>query len=111
MGNVGRRFLVVLLALAMVLTLAPALSLGAPATDTEGHWAEDVIGKWTDSKIVEGYPDGQFKPDNAITRAEFAALVNRTYGFVDEAQTEFSDVASTDWYAVHVSKAAAAGYM
>jgi hypothetical protein len=46
-------------------------------SDVSGHWAEaDVYGA---AKIgwIEGYPDGSFKPDGFITRAEFVTLVNR----------------------------------
>jgi lysozyme len=42
-----------------------------PAT----HWAADEIAAAVDDGIMEGYPDGTFKPDQAITRAEFAAAI------------------------------------
>ncbi len=45
--------------------------------DTNGHWAEKEIDKAVNSGILNGYPDGTFKPDNTITRAEMAVIINR----------------------------------
>lgn len=43
--------------------------------DIKGHWAEKHIQKLVDYGVVNGYPDGTFKPDNTITRAEAAAMI------------------------------------
>lgn len=45
-------------------------------TDIKGHWAEKHIQKLVDYGVVNGYPDGTFKPDNTITRAEAAAMIS-----------------------------------
>lgn len=45
-------------------------------TDIKGHWAEKHINKLVDYGVVNGYPDGTFKPDNTITRAEAAAMIS-----------------------------------
>ncbi len=42
--------------------------------DVEGHWAEKYINSAAAKGWVEGYPDGTFKPDAYITRAEFVTL-------------------------------------
>lgn len=41
------------------------------------HWAYSVIGEMKELKYINGYPDGSFKPDNNITRAEFGAIINK----------------------------------
>ncbi|RDV80902.1 S-layer homology domain-containing protein [Ammonifex thiophilus] len=46
--------------------------------DMAGHWAEKVVLELAAKGLVAGYPDGTFKPDNPITRAEAAALLVRT---------------------------------
>ncbi|MDR1589678.1 MAG: InlB B-repeat-containing protein [Oscillospiraceae bacterium] len=46
-------------------------------TDTDGHWAQGDIYRASEIGWFNGYPDGSFKPDGFITRAEFVALVNR----------------------------------
>ncbi|MBQ2739393.1 MAG: S-layer homology domain-containing protein [Oscillibacter sp.] len=46
-------------------------------TDIRGHWAEGEIMTIEDFNWIEGYPDGTFAPDEHITRAETAAMINR----------------------------------
>lgn len=43
--------------------------------DIENHWAEKYIKKLVINGIASGYPDGTFKPDNTITRAEFLTML------------------------------------
>ncbi|MGI6554506.1 MAG: S-layer homology domain-containing protein [Bacillota bacterium] len=43
--------------------------------DIAGHWAEDYIRSFVTSGLINGYPDGSFKPNNMITRAEFAKIL------------------------------------
>lgn len=45
--------------------------------DTNGHWAETFICWMKDSGISTGYPDGTYKPDNGITRAEMSVMLNK----------------------------------
>ncbi|HOB81827.1 MAG TPA: S-layer homology domain-containing protein, partial [Peptococcaceae bacterium] len=79
--------------------------------DIEGHWAEKVIRDWQARQLVAGYPNGFLRPDNPITRAEFIALVNRVFGYQEVGAFSFNDVASTDWFAGEIAKAAAVGYI
>ncbi len=44
-------------------------------TDIENHWARDIILSLAKEGVVSGYPDGTFRPDAPITRAEAVALV------------------------------------
>lgn len=44
-------------------------------TDIQGHWAEQAIRQVYASGAMVGYPDGTFRPDEPITRAELAALL------------------------------------
>lgn len=47
-------------------------------TDISGHWAEVNIKQAADSGIVKGYQDGTFKPNQSVTRAEFAVMLMNT---------------------------------
>jgi hypothetical protein len=49
----------------------------APFTDIQGHWAELEISIAYANDLVEGYPDGTFRPDQVITRAEAMTIMNR----------------------------------
>lgn len=43
----------------------------------EGHWAYNNIAKCVEDEILLGYPDGSFKPDKELTRAEVAVIIYR----------------------------------
>jgi len=45
--------------------------------DIHGHWAESSIRRVAGLDVLRGYPDGSFKPDNPVTRAETATLIDR----------------------------------
>jgi hypothetical protein len=62
--------------------------------------------------VVNGFPDGSFKPDQSVTRAEFAAMLNRALGLLPStapAETGFHDVKMQDWFAGNVNSAVEAG--
>lgn len=68
-------------------------------SDVANHWAKDAVNDMGSRLVIEGTGNGQFTPDQAITRAEFAAIVVRGLGLeLDQAATSFSDVKPTDWY-------------
>lgn len=48
-----------------------------PFADIKGHWAEGDIRAAMTAGFLNGYPDGTFRPDKAITRAELAAVLSR----------------------------------
>ncbi|XWN51250.1 N-acetylmuramoyl-L-alanine amidase [Anoxybacillus flavithermus] len=45
--------------------------------DVTGHWAEQSIKKAIQKGIIKGYSDGQFKPDEPVTRAQLAVILDR----------------------------------
>lgn len=49
-------------------------------TDISDHWAREFINNAASAGLVNGYPDGTFLPQQAITRAEAVTTVNRTLG-------------------------------
>lgn len=83
----------------------------AKIDDYSNHWAAATILKLINSSIITGYSDGSIKPDNAITRAEFVTLVNKLFGYTEEASDSFSDVSAGAWYASQFAIAKKAGYV
>ena len=79
-------------------------------SDIGGHWAAGNIEKWTEKGLVQGYPDGTFKPEGLVTRAEFCALVNRVFGFSGKSTQNYADVLPGKWYADIAAVARAEGY-
>lgn len=51
----------------------------APFADVVGHWAERAIGSEYQAKRITGYPDGLFRPDANITRAEAVVILNKIF--------------------------------
>ena len=79
-------------------------------SDVEKHWAKDAINDMGSRMIVNGDEDGNYNPNNNITRAEFAAIIVRALGLAPETGTSsFSDVKSTSWYCGYVQTAASYG--
>ena len=48
-------------------------------TDIADHWAERCIRHLDQRDVVQGYPDQTFRPNEPVTRTEFAAFVNRAF--------------------------------
>ncbi len=73
--------------------------------DVSGHWPENGIDQSSANDRIEGYPDGSFRPDGQITRAEAATILNRTFGRDDnkvppgdiQALDLYSDLQSDHW--------------
>ncbi len=59
--------------------------------DITGHWAEDNIKKLIASGSINGYPDGTFKPDNNITRAEFITVLVKAFNMNSTSEGNFED--------------------
>ena len=79
---------------------------------SQSHWAYTAISYLSDNFILNGYLDGTFKPENNITRAEFAKIiVSATDSFDDSQVSEFNDVSDSDWYYSYVSTAYKLGYI
>lgn len=62
-------------------------------SDLEGHWAQGTVEKLVEGGVVSGYPDGTFRPDKNITRAEFAALTVRAFHLKTGPGKTFDDTA------------------
>ncbi|MBE0447477.1 MAG: S-layer homology domain-containing protein [Actinobacteria bacterium] len=71
------------------------------------HWAFLYIKELAARKIVSGYPDGTFKPDNKVTRAEFAKMIVLANGWelIKPSKPTFPDVPATDWAYSYVETA------
>ncbi len=76
------------------------------------HWAYDPIIYLSEKFILNGYFDGTFKPENNITRAEFAKIIVSATGSIDPyALSSFKDIDKDEWYYSYVSTAYSMGYI
>ncbi len=81
------------------------------ASDTQNHWARNVLNEWQTKGFINGFADGSLKPDQSVTRSQLAALINKAYGFTRPTSIHYTDVQTSDWYYNDVAIARAEGYM
>ncbi|CAM3965241.1 S8 family serine peptidase [Alkalicoccus chagannorensis] len=77
--------------------------------DAVDHWSEDYVTVMAAREVIEGMDDDSFQPEGDVTRAEFAALVTRSFELEAEEAPTFDDTDSGAWYADYVAAAAEAG--
>lgn len=97
----------VMLVLSLGTVTAPPV-LGAEFTDTQTYWGRDCIDRLRSDNLVSGYPDGSFRPDATVTRAEFAILMLNVFSDAPRVRTapRFTDVPSNYWAARAIGDAA-----
>ena len=85
----------------------------ADFSDISGHWAELDIAIAANNGWIMGYPDGTFRPNQTITRAEAMALINRVLARIPESPQDLLDGMKTwpdnmntdKWYYIPVQEA------
>lgn len=76
------------------------------------RWSANAIEFMASKKVVNGYEDGSFKPENNLTRGEFAAMIARFANLTDTAASRtFSDVDSSYWGFKNIMALNKAGYI
>ena len=80
--------------------------------DISGHWAENEIRRAASLGWIKGYTDGSFKPDQNITRAEAASMINRmlhrlpeTVDDLLDGMIQWPDNQPSDWYYINMQEA------
>jgi len=108
--------LIALLTVAMFLFTFAAPVSAASFSDVTGDSSKDIY-RLNALGIINGYPDGTFKPASQITRAEYAVIAMSAAGLANSADvlknspSKFKDVKAGDWYAGWVNLAASQGYI
>ena len=83
-------------------------------SDIAGHWAEAYIKLAAGNGWIEGYPDGSFRPNQSITRAETVTMINRVLERVpseedhllsERVMLTFPDCKSGDWFYIAIQEA------
>lgn len=77
--------------------LAPQVHAQA-LSDVRGYWGEQYITTLVNRSIIGGFPDGTFRPNADITRAQFAAIAVKAFNLpVSGVSNNFTDVRSNYW--------------
>ena len=94
------------------------MSSGSPAgsssgsaafSDIAGHANQQAIDALVEKAILNGMGDGTFAPNKTMTRAEFCTITVKALGLDPKANSAFSDVAASTWYAGFVGTASDKG--
>ncbi|WP_337883992.1 S-layer homology domain-containing protein [Fischerella thermalis] len=76
------------------------------------HWAKEFIAELAALEIIEGFPDGTFRPDQQLTRAQFAAMLNQAFNKVKvRSATAFKDVSTAFWAYTAIQEAYRMGFL
>ncbi len=76
----------------------------------DSHWAAGDINRLTEQCVLEGYPDGMFKPNRKVSRAEMATMVVKGYNLDTTSNADnlsFTDVPQNHWAHDYISKGVA----
>jgi parallel beta-helix repeat protein len=88
------------------------LGVSTSFADLEGHWAAAFVEAMFKKGFISGFPDGTFQPSTPITRAQYAAVIAKTFQLPESNQlNEFKDVKSSFWAAKAIGSAANNGFL
>ncbi|WP_427159281.1 S-layer homology domain-containing protein [Aliinostoc sp. HNIBRCY26] len=90
----------------------PIQSTNTNLVDIAGHWAAAFVEALVNKGLISGFPDGTFAPNAPITRAQYAAIIAKTFNLPTKNQASpFKDVKSDFWAAAAITKAAQMGFI
>ena len=113
-----KKVLSFVLSIAMVVCLMPTMAFAATTSasqaaaaysDTQGTACEGAVNVLTALKVVDGFTDGTYKPEQTVTRAQMAKLIVTALGVADYATaktSKFVDMGAATWAIPYVEYAA-----
>lgn len=92
--------------------------LSAPAAQAQfvdiqsNYWASDYIQALSDRGVISGFPDGSFRPNEPVTRAQYAAMVRNAFPLTPSRNYQpFVDVSSNFWATPAIEAAYTTGFL
>ncbi|MFP4121796.1 S-layer homology domain-containing protein [Coleofasciculus sp.] len=80
--------------------------------DIQGNWAQAFIEALAARGIIQGFPDGTFRPNAPVTRAQFAAMIRQAFDQpLERPGTQFSDIPANFWALDAIQEAYRMGFM
>lgn len=99
-------------AAAPIICQAPAQAQMSFSDVSSSYWAAGFIQELSARGVIKGFPDGSFRPDEAVTRAQFAAMVSKAFSVAQIRGTaSFSDVSTTYWGYQAIQSAYSTGFL
>ena len=92
---------------------APAVAQSNSFPDVpQGYWAQEFIEELAERKIINGFPDGTFRPDAPVTRAQFSSLISGAFSKSEtRSSINFVDVSSNYWARSSIDKSYETGFL
>ena len=88
------------------------LSVNTSFPDLNGHWAVPFIQALQEKGLIGGFPDGTFAPEAPMTRAQYAAMISKTFQFSLKRKVDkFTDIQQDFWAASAIYRGAAMGFI
>lgn len=88
------------------------VAINSSFTDLSGYWAAAFVEALLNKGFISGFPDGTFRPATPITRAQYAALITKTFKLpASDTINRFKDIKSDFWAASAIASAADAGFL
>lgn len=98
-----------------VAAAVPIIKMGmTPFRDVLNHWAEPFIQVLVERDYLQGFPDGSFRPDESLTRAEYAALLARCFDLprpLGAQEADFEDIEEDFWGREAIAQAVTMGFL
>ncbi|AKG20529.1 S-layer homology domain-containing protein [Calothrix sp. 336/3] len=90
----------------------PTVTVSTTMPDMMGHWATAFVEALVSQGFLTGMPDGSFAPESAINRAQYAAVIAKTFQIPEKNKiSNFTDIKPDFWAAKAIYKAAAMGFI
>ncbi len=91
---------------------AKPTSVNTSFTDMSGHWAVAFVEVLLNKGLISGFGDGTFKPEAPITRAQYAAVIAKTFELpLKNKYSKFTDIKPDFWAAAAIERAASMGFI
>ncbi|NLW48989.1 MAG: S-layer homology domain-containing protein [Firmicutes bacterium] len=102
--------LMLMLSLVISLFFCTQVHASVALSDIQNHWAAKPIQNLADQEVINGYPDGTFKPDQAVTRAELSKMLSKALGYQPVTGSKYPDI-GPHWAAPYMNAMAEAKVM
>ena len=94
------------------ITASPSLAQTTFSDVSSNYWAAQFIQQLSQRGVIAGFPDGSFRPEEPVTRAQFAAMVNKAFQKAQQRQAiNFTDVPSNYWASSAIEQAYTIGFL
>ncbi len=80
-------------------------------SDISGHWVQKFIEALAAANIISGFPDGSFRPDDSLNRAQYATLFVSAFSRIPRVPaTNFIDVSASFWVRSAIERPSRGGF-